>query len=77
MTPVEEVMRALDDMVRAGKVLYVGISDTPDWIVSQANTHSPRSMAGARSLDCKLNTVSRSANRNATCFRWRARLILA
>src|SRR5215207_9021826 len=37
-TPVEEVMRALDDLVRAGKVLYVGISDTPAWIVSQANT---------------------------------------
>jgi aryl-alcohol dehydrogenase-like predicted oxidoreductase len=38
MTPVEEVMRALDDLVRAGKVLYVGISDTPAWVVSQANT---------------------------------------
>ncbi len=38
LTPVEEVMRALDDMVRAGKVLYIGISDTPAWIVSQANT---------------------------------------
>ncbi|MBO9129508.1 aldo/keto reductase [Bacillus sp. 165] len=38
LTPVEEVMRALDDLVRAGKVLYVGISDTPAWIVSQANT---------------------------------------
>ena len=38
MTPVDEVMRALDDMVRAGKVLYIGISDTPAWIVSQANT---------------------------------------
>jgi aryl-alcohol dehydrogenase-like predicted oxidoreductase len=38
MTPVDEVMRALDDMVRTGKVLYVGISDTPAWIVSQANT---------------------------------------
>jgi aryl-alcohol dehydrogenase-like predicted oxidoreductase len=38
MTPVEEVMRALDDVVRAGKVLYVGVSDTPAWIVSQANT---------------------------------------
>jgi aryl-alcohol dehydrogenase-like predicted oxidoreductase len=30
-------MRALDDLVRAGKVLYVGISDTPAWVVSQAN----------------------------------------
>jgi aryl-alcohol dehydrogenase-like predicted oxidoreductase len=38
MTPVDEVMRALDDLVRQGKVLYVGISDTPAWIVSRANT---------------------------------------
>jgi aryl-alcohol dehydrogenase-like predicted oxidoreductase len=38
MTPVEEVMRALDDLVRAGKVLYVGVSDTPAWVVSRANT---------------------------------------
>ena len=37
MTPVEEVLRALDDLVRAGKVLYVGISDTPAWVVAQAN----------------------------------------
>jgi aryl-alcohol dehydrogenase-like predicted oxidoreductase len=36
-TPVEEVMRAFDDLVRSGKVLYVGISDTPAWIVSEAN----------------------------------------
>jgi aryl-alcohol dehydrogenase-like predicted oxidoreductase len=38
MTPIDEVMRALDDVVRAGKVLYVGISDVPAWIVSRANT---------------------------------------
>jgi aryl-alcohol dehydrogenase-like predicted oxidoreductase len=38
VTPVEEMMRALDDVVRAGKVLYVGISDAPAWIVSRANT---------------------------------------
>lgn len=37
LTPVEEVMRTLDDMVRAGKVLYLGISDTPAWIVAWAN----------------------------------------
>lgn len=36
-TPVEEVMRALDDLVRSGKVLYVGVSDTPAWVVSRAN----------------------------------------
>jgi len=37
-TPVEEVVRALDDVVSAGKVLYVGISDTPAWIIAQAVT---------------------------------------
>ncbi|GAA0443170.1 aldo/keto reductase [Streptomyces olivaceiscleroticus] len=37
-TPVEEVMRALDDIVRAGKVLYVGVSDWPAWEIAQANT---------------------------------------
>ena len=38
LTPVEEVMRGLDDLVSAGKVHYVGISDTPAWIISRANT---------------------------------------
>jgi aryl-alcohol dehydrogenase-like predicted oxidoreductase len=37
LTPVEEVMRGLDDLVRSGKVLYIAISDSPAWIVSQAN----------------------------------------
>jgi len=37
LTPVEEVMRGLDDLVRQGKVLYVGVSDTPAWVVSRAN----------------------------------------
>ncbi len=36
-TPVEEVMRGLDDLVSRGLVHYIGISDTPAWIVSQAN----------------------------------------
>src|SRR5258707_2228870 len=38
ITPVEEVMRGLDDLVRAWKILYVGISDAPAWWVAQANT---------------------------------------
>ncbi len=37
-TPVDETMRALDDAVRAGKVLYVGVSDFPAWKVAQAQT---------------------------------------
>ncbi|MFG2224562.1 aldo/keto reductase [Streptomyces sp. NPDC048644] len=37
-TPVDEVMRALDDVVRAGKALYIGVSDWPAWEIAQANT---------------------------------------
>jgi aryl-alcohol dehydrogenase-like predicted oxidoreductase len=38
MTPVDEVMRAFDDLVRQGKVLYIGVSDAPAWWIAQANT---------------------------------------
>ena len=38
ITPIEEVMRGLDDLVRQGKVLYVGISDAPAWWIARANT---------------------------------------
>lgn len=37
-TPVDEVIRALDDAVRAGKILYIGLSDAPAWVASRANT---------------------------------------
>ncbi|MFI1202980.1 aldo/keto reductase [Streptomyces sp. NPDC020883] len=37
-TPVGEVMRALDDLVCSGKVLYIGVSDWPAWEIAQANT---------------------------------------
>jgi aryl-alcohol dehydrogenase-like predicted oxidoreductase len=37
-TPIEETMRALDDLVASGKVRYIGFSDTPAWKVSQAQT---------------------------------------
>jgi aryl-alcohol dehydrogenase-like predicted oxidoreductase len=38
MTPVEELMRSLDDLVRSEKILYIGISNAPAWFISQANT---------------------------------------
>jgi aryl-alcohol dehydrogenase-like predicted oxidoreductase len=38
MTPADEVMRAFDDLVSQGKVLYIGISDAPAWWIAQANT---------------------------------------
>ncbi len=37
LTPIEEVMRGLDDLVRAGKILYVGVSNLPAWLIASAN----------------------------------------
>ena len=39
-TSVEEVMNGLHALVMQGKVLYLGVSDTPAWIVSKANTYA-------------------------------------
>lgn len=38
LTPPEEVMRTFDDLVRAGKVLHVGLSDVPAWYASRAQS---------------------------------------
>lgn len=40
MTPAEEVMHTMDDAVRAGKVRYVGLSDTPAWYAARANAQA-------------------------------------
>lgn len=37
-TGVDEVMRGFDDLVRSGKVLYAGISDTPAWQIARMQT---------------------------------------
>jgi aryl-alcohol dehydrogenase-like predicted oxidoreductase len=37
-TPVEEIMRAMDDLVRAGKVLYLAVSDLPAWQAARMQT---------------------------------------
>jgi aryl-alcohol dehydrogenase-like predicted oxidoreductase len=64
-TPVEEVMRALDDMVRAGKVLHVGVSDTPAWIVSQANTLADlRGWSRFVALQIRYSLADRAAERD-------------
>ncbi|HEV8192159.1 MAG TPA: aldo/keto reductase [Ktedonobacterales bacterium] len=65
MTPVEEVMRALDDAVRAGKVLYVGISDTPAWVVAQANTLADlRGWSRFVALQCPYSLAGRTPERD-------------
>ena len=39
-TSIPELMHALDDLVKSGKVVYLGISDTPAWVVSKANQYA-------------------------------------
>lgn len=63
-TPVEEVMRTLDDQVRAGKVLYVGLSDAPAWVVAEANTLATlRGWTPFVALQLQYNLVERGIER--------------
>ncbi len=64
MTPVEEVMRAFDDLVRAGKILYVGISDAPAWIISRADTLAQlRGWSRFVAIQVEYSLVERTAER--------------
>ncbi|KAG0239082.1 hypothetical protein BGW41_007925 [Actinomortierella wolfii] len=60
-TPVQEVMRALDDVVRSGKALYVAVSDTPSWVISRANTLAElRGLTPFIGLQTRYNLLNRS-----------------
>lgn len=64
-TPVEEVMRALDDQVRAGKVHYVAVSDWPAWEVAQANTLAElRGWSAFAGLQIRYNLLDRTPERD-------------
>jgi aryl-alcohol dehydrogenase-like predicted oxidoreductase len=64
LTPVEEVMRAFDDFVRAGKVLYIGISDAPAWWVARANTLAElRGWTRFVGLQIEYNLIERTPER--------------
>ncbi|MEV5721317.1 aldo/keto reductase [Amycolatopsis mediterranei] len=63
-TPIEETMRALDDAVSAGKVLYVGISDAPAWVVARGNTLAElRGWSPFVGLQLQYNLVCRDIER--------------
>lgn len=64
-TPVDEVMRGLDDLVRQGKVLYVGVSDTPAWVISSANTLAElRGWSRFVALQIRYNLADRAVERD-------------
>jgi aryl-alcohol dehydrogenase-like predicted oxidoreductase len=64
ITPVEEVMRGLDDLVRQGKILYAGISDAPAWWIAQANTLATlRGLSPFVGLQIEYSLIERTVER--------------
>lgn len=64
-TPVEEIMRGLDDLVRSGKVLYIGISDTPAWQVSRMHAIAQlRGWAPPIALQLEYSLIERTGERD-------------
>jgi aryl-alcohol dehydrogenase-like predicted oxidoreductase len=64
-TPYEETMRGLEDLVRMGKVHYIGISDTPAWVVSAAHVGAElRGRASVVAIQVEYNLLARTAERD-------------
>ncbi|MBP6185750.1 MAG: aldo/keto reductase [Saprospiraceae bacterium] len=65
LTPVDEVLRGMDDLVRQGKVHYLGISDTPAWVVSRANTMAElKSWTSFAGLQVEYSLLQRTPERD-------------
>jgi aryl-alcohol dehydrogenase-like predicted oxidoreductase len=63
-TALDELMRALDDQVRAGKILHIGISNAPAWVIASANTlAAERNMTRFTAMQLHYNFVERSIER--------------
>jgi aryl-alcohol dehydrogenase-like predicted oxidoreductase len=64
-TSPHEVMRGLDDLISAGKVHYIGISDTPAWIVAHANTLAElRGWSAFAGLQIEYSLIQRTPERD-------------
>ncbi|GAA5073030.1 aldo/keto reductase [Nocardia iowensis] len=65
LTPVDEILRGMDDLVRSGKVLYVGISDAPAWQVSRMQAIADlRGWAPLVALQIEYNLAERTVERD-------------
>ncbi|MGO4336543.1 aldo/keto reductase [Labrys sp. KB_33_2] len=63
-TPVEEVLRGLDDLVRSGKIVYAGISDAPAWQIARMQTIADlRGWAPLIALQVEYNLIERTIER--------------
>ncbi|MFT7305291.1 MAG: aryl-alcohol dehydrogenase-like predicted oxidoreductase [Candidatus Azotimanducaceae bacterium] len=64
VTPTEELLRGLDDLVSQGKVLYIGVSDTPAWVVAKSNTMAElRNWSEFIALQIQYSLVERTVER--------------
>ena len=60
--PIDETLRALDDLVTAGKVRYIGLSDVPAWVAAQAHTIAQfRGWAPVTALQLEYSLLERTA----------------
>jgi aryl-alcohol dehydrogenase-like predicted oxidoreductase len=65
LTPIEEIVRALDDAVRMGKIMYIGISDTPAWIIAKGNTIAKlKNMTPFAAIQLEYSLVERTTERD-------------
>jgi aryl-alcohol dehydrogenase-like predicted oxidoreductase len=65
LTPIEEVMEALDDLVRRGIVLYLGVSNAPAWVVARANTYAQlRGLTPFIAFCAEYNLLERDCDRD-------------
>lgn len=64
LTPIDEIMRGLDDLVSAGKILYAGMSDAPAWWIAKANDHAVQhGQTKFSTLQMEYNLIERGIER--------------
>jgi aryl-alcohol dehydrogenase-like predicted oxidoreductase len=68
---IEEVMRALDDMVRQGKILSIGLSDTPSWVVAEGQTIARlRGWTQVSAIQIEYSLVERTSEADMLTMAW-------
>lgn len=64
LTPIDEIMRGLDDLVSAGKILYAGMSDAPAWWIAKANDYAAQyGKTKFSTLQMEYNLIERGIER--------------
>ncbi len=69
---IEDIMRAMDDLVRQGKILHIGLSDTPSWIVSEAQTIARlRGWTPVSAIQIEYSLIERTSEADMLPMSWR------